>query len=95
MRKSYAQVVIAWSNDGETLATLGYSSGRGPIRTYYKDRYDSRCGADLPYFRFASDALAHILSHKGIAGAAQVDVRNKDFMKAFEKPLAEVATEEG
>jgi hypothetical protein len=86
------EVIIVWSNDGESMCTLAYNNGNGPIRVYYKDRYDARCEANLPYFREVGPVLAYIAEHPGLAGQVQLDVRNRHAVKSFGIPLAEVAT---
>jgi hypothetical protein len=66
-------VIVAWINDwsaADTVNTLGYDGGRGPVRVYEKDNYDSRMdlgnapGSKLPYFEHAPEALLWMAAHR-------------------------------
>lgn len=68
MTRANTKVAIVWSprgldSDGDlSLSFLAYNGGNGSIRVYYKDRYDARAGANLPFFNTWRDARRFLLT---------------------------------
>jgi len=54
-RKLAEPIAIVWVSSkadpqDPTYSLLAYNGGNGDVRTYVRDEYDARCGANLPFF---------------------------------------------
>jgi hypothetical protein len=72
-------IIVLWVNQsgGEfSMQTVAYDSGRGKVRVYVKDQYDSRLqGNDvLPFFEDPKEAFGFMVQNLGQNGMCQVDV---------------------
>lgn len=69
-----AMVIIAWIGEHDvanSVSTIGYNGGNGPVRVYERDHYDDRMdlgndpGSTLPYFTDASRAIVWMTLNRG------------------------------
>lgn len=72
-----ALVWIVWNSNTEAKtgsdSTINVLARHGGLRVYEKDRYDSRAGENLPYFRTLGELGAFFVANPG--KPAQIDTR--------------------
>lgn len=82
-------VFIAWMDEGcKHFSYLAYNDGKGPIRTYYKDKYDCRLrlgdSEDLPYFSDYLEALTWMMANPEQQCQIDVTLRSNFHLKKRE-----------